>query len=217
MATVSAPIIEANPLIVAFAASEFDVWLKHRKECGGDRRDEVWDGVYVVIPIGNLEHQELISDLTVAFKMALIETAGVRVFPGCNVSDRAEDWTKNYRCPDVAVYLPGNPAQPREAYWLGGPDFAVEVVSRYDRAREKFDFYAKVGARELLFVDREPSWSLELYRRDGQEWRSVGTVTPESPESLVSDVLPVSFRLIEAPPRPQIEVARHGTDQHWLA
>ncbi len=37
-----------------------------------------------------------------------------------------------------------------------------------DRAREKLAFYAKVGTREVLLVDRDP-WALELFRlREGR-------------------------------------------------
>ena len=50
-------------------------------------------------------------------------------------------------------------------FWYGGPDFAVEVISPFDRSRKKFEFYARVGVRELLLVNRKP-WSLELYRLD---------------------------------------------------
>lgn len=202
--------------VVAFAPSEFDTWLRHRKQSGGDRQDEVWNGVYVVMPMGNVQYQELVGNLTFVFKSALGDV-GARVFPGCNISDSPNDWTSNYRCSDIAVYLPGNPAVARDAYWLGGPDFAVEVVSKNDRAREKFGFYAKVGVRELLFVDRQPSWSLELFRRDGDEWISAGITTPESPETLHSEVLSLSFRLNEAQPHPQIEVRREGSDLRWLA
>jgi Uma2 family endonuclease len=48
-------------------------------------------------------------------------------------------------------------------HWVGGPDFVVEVVSFEDRTREKIGFYASIGARELLIVDRAP-WQLEHYR-----------------------------------------------------
>ena len=89
---------------------------------------------------------------------AIIEALGdartCSVFPGATSAIAPTNWTKNYRCPDVAVFLPGNPAEDRETHWLGGPDFAVEIVSRDDRSRKKFDFYAKVGVRELLLVDR---------------------------------------------------------------
>ena len=90
-----------------------------------------------------------------------------KVFAGCNVSDQPKRWKRNYRCPDVAVFLPGNPAEDRKTHWFGGPDFAVEIISRFDRSREKFGFYKSVGVRELLLVDRHP-WALELYRADAR-------------------------------------------------
>ena len=101
-----------------------------------------------------------------------------KVYQGVNVSDRDDDWTKNFRCPDVAVYLTGNPAVAKGAYWHGGPDFAVEILSPDDRSREKLDFYARVGVRELLLIDRDP-WALELYRRNGAEWALAGRSTLE--------------------------------------
>ena len=40
-------------------------------------------------------------------------------------------------------------------------------------SREKLDFYAKVGTREVLILDRDP-WSLELYalRRDRMHFKA---------------------------------------------
>jgi Uma2 family endonuclease len=52
------------------------------------------------------------------------------------VTDRHDNWQKNFRCPDVVAFLKGNPAQNRDTHWLGGPDFAIEIVNPYDRARE---------------------------------------------------------------------------------
>ena len=69
--------------------------------------------------------------------------------------------------PDVAVFLSENPAADRKSFWLGGPDFAIEITSRGDKSRENFDFNASIHTREVLIVDRDP-WQLELYRfRDG--------------------------------------------------
>ncbi|MGO9918852.1 MAG: Uma2 family endonuclease, partial [Isosphaeraceae bacterium] len=133
--------------------------IRERRECGGDRYDEVWDGVYVMSPLADNEHQQLGFDLAWAIKMGLGQR--IRIFPGCNVSSRSQRWKRNYRCPDVAVFLPDNPAEDRKTHWFGGPDFAVEIQSPFDRSREKFGFYAKVGVRELMFVARRP-WSLEL-------------------------------------------------------
>ncbi len=98
---------------------------------------------------------------------------------------RPSDWTKNYRCPDVLVFLPGNPAEDRGTHWLGGPDFAVEIMSRGDRSRKKLDFYAKVGVRELLLIDRRP-WKLELYRRHDDRLELAALLEPGSPQSITS-------------------------------
>jgi hypothetical protein len=189
--------------------------LRKRRECGGDRHDEVWNGVYVLSPIANNEHMALVEGLSFACRMA---AADALILPGCNVSDQHENWTKNYRVPDVAVFLPGNPAEDRETHWYGGPDFAVEIPSKGDRARKKFDFYARVGVRELLVVDRDP-WRLELYRRGPQEERLalVGGSDPDHPQPIASHVLPLTFRLVPGPKRPQIETVRAADGRAWLA
>jgi Uma2 family endonuclease len=191
--------------------------IRERRECGGDRYDEVWDGVYVMSPLADNEHQELGFLLSRAIHSGVGSDERVRVFPGCNVSDRPRRWKKNYRCPDVAVFLPGNPAQDRGTHWFGGPDFAVEILSPYDRSREKFGFYAKVGVRELMLVARRP-WSLELHRRVGKDFELVGESDP-SPDSplLFSEVLNLGFRLIPGDTRPQIEVSKAEGNLHWLA
>ena len=103
--------------------------IRERRECGGDRYDEVWDGVYVMSPLADNEHQELGVDLSAVMKLATGFDKRIRIFAGCNVSDRPRRWNKNYRCPDVAVFLPGNPAEDRGTHWFGGPDFAVEILS----------------------------------------------------------------------------------------
>ena len=191
--------------------------LRDRRESGGDRYDEVWDGVYVMSPLADNEHQQLGFDLAGAIKLGLGQDERIRIFPGCNVSDRPKQWKKNYRCPDVAVFLPGNQAEDRDSHWFGGPDFAVEILSPYDRSREKFAFYAKVGVRELLFVTRRP-WCLELYRRTGQDWGLVGKSEPSLESSLLSsEVLSLGFRLVPGSKRPRIEVSQTAGTARWLA
>lgn len=189
--------------------------IRRRRLMGGDRYDEVWDGVYVMSPLADNVHQEVATDLAAAIKQC-VARPGTRSFAGANVTDRDDDWKKNFRCPDVAVYLPGNPAEDRETHWYGGPDFAVEVISPYDRSRKKFDFYAKVGVRELLLVSRKP-WRLELYRQDAGAWTKIGASDVAAPNSLHSDVLNADLRLIAGGIRPQIEVSRPSDGQTWLA
>jgi len=110
--------------------------------------------------------------------------------------------------------LPGSTARFCGTHWVGGPDFLVEIVSDDDRSREKLDFYGQIGVRELLIVDRDP-WLLELYRLANGELISVGTTQPGQTHSLASEVLPVSFRLIEEPSRPIVEVRHADGVQAW--
>jgi Uma2 family endonuclease len=191
--------------------------IRERRRCGGDRYDEVWDGVYVMSPLADNEHQELASNLAAGMKFGLSHQQDVRIFAGCNVSSRKQRWNKDYRCPDVAVFLPGNPAEDRGTHWYGGPDFAAEILSPFDRSREKFDFYAKVGVRELLLVARRP-WSLELYRRAEKVWKPIGTSEPTADSVVLkSTVLPLEFRLVAGANRPRIELIQTETAARWLA
>ena len=179
--------------------------LADRRAKGQDRFDEVWDGVYVMSPNPNNEHQELAFRLSSIVDVLAALNLGGRVFPGCNVSDRNEDWLQNFRCPDVALYLPGNPAVDHNTHWQGGPDFAVEIVSRNDRSWQKLDFYAAVGTRELLIVDRDP-WRLTLLQLKGSQLVECGNSTVGDSRELLSEVLPLRFRLIARENLPVIEV-----------
>jgi Uma2 family endonuclease len=179
-------------------------------------RDEVWDGVLVVPPLANNEHQDIVMDLCHAFRSIINRAGGDRVHPGANVSDRDKDWTRNYRDPDAVVYLAGNPAVDRNTHWIGGPDLAVEVVSLGEDPRQKFSFYAKVNTREVLLVDRDP-WALELYQLAGGVLQPAGRSDAANPAVLMSGVLPLTFQLQAGSPRPTILVTHTATGQTWTA
>lgn len=166
-------------------------------------------------PIANNEHQDPGFKLTMAFHFALERIVGAIAYPGVNVTDRSDDWTKNYRCPDVAVFLPGNIAKDMKTHYFGGPDFAVEVVSPGDRSRKTLDFYGKVGAQELLLVNRKP-WSLELFRLIDGDLKLVGKNEPGSTQPLESQVLPISFSLLAGEPRPTIAVTQSVDARQWM-
>ena len=110
-----------------------------------------------------------------------------------------------------------NPFANDGQFFLGGPDFVVEIASDYDRSREKFEFYSRVGVREFLLIDRDP-WRLELYRLTNAELTLVGKNDTASQQPLTSLVLPLSFLLLPRPSaRPQIEIVKPETDDRWLA
>ena len=189
--------------------------IAERQAAGADKYDEVWEGDYVMAPIADDEHQDIQAGLVMVFRLVVGVTGQGRVRAGVNVTDQQADWTHNYRCPDVVVYLEGTSAENRGSDWLGGPDFAVEILSPGDRTPEKLPFYAKVNVRELLVVDREP-WSLQLYRLREGRLDLAGSATPGDAATLLSEVLPLSFRLLPGTPRPTIEVAHRDASQKWL-
>src|SRR3954462_212159 len=184
------------------------------RAAGLDRWDEVWEGVYVMPPFPNDEHQAIQTEL-VAILQSLIGWTGLgQVRAGVNVSDRIDDWTHNYRCPDVAVFLNGSHAQNHNTFWFGGPDFAVEIVGPEDSSRDKLGFYATVRVRELLIIDRAP-WRLELYRLQGGQMVEGGHSTPTSTDVLTSEVVPLSFRPVPGGARPAIEVVHEPDNSRW--
>jgi Uma2 family endonuclease len=190
--------------------------LAERQRIGADRYDEVWEGVYMMAPMPNIEHQEIVAGLVGALLQIVVGELQGKVFPGINVSDREEGWEQNYRCPDVAVYLASNRAKDCGTHWRGGPDFAVEIVSPHDRAREKLPFYAAVGTRELLIVDRDP-WQLELCRLEAGKLSLLGRAAPEEGASLASAVLPASFALEASSGRPRIRIRAADGKRQWSA
>jgi Uma2 family endonuclease len=185
---------------------------QQRAAAGSDRWDEVWEGTYMMTPLANNEHQELVGAFVDVLREALAGT-GARVYPGANVSDREQDWTFNYRCPDVAVFLADTSAQDCRTHWRGGPDFAIEIASTDDMVRDKLAFYGKVRTRELLIVDRDP-WQLELLRLDGVELKSVGIVDEAGGQHLDSEVLSLTFGLTVGVERPSILV-RASNGKSW--
>jgi Uma2 family endonuclease len=149
-------------------------------------------------PAPNDEHQELSGEFYYVLRTVVGRGKG-KVRLGVNITNRRKGWRRNYRVPDVAVFLGGTAAENRETHWLGGPDFGVEIISPGDRTREKIPFYESIGTRELLVVDRDP-WALELYRLDGEHLALVGRATLDSPIVLESQVLPLTFELLPSGP-----------------
>ncbi len=211
------PVTVPDQLVEALAVTDPAMVrrLKADREATGlDRRDEMWDGIYVMSPAPNLEHQVFAQELWRIFSEVLPLVGGGIAYNVLNVSDRVEGWLANYREPDVGVYLATNPAINCGTHMCGGPDLAVEILSEGDLARKKLDFYAKIGTRELLLLDRHP-WALELYHLADGRLDLVGTSTPDKPDVLTSAVLPLGFRLVAGEVRPTIELARLDGGQTW--
>jgi hypothetical protein len=66
--------------------------------------------------------------------------------------------------------------------------------------------YHRQGVRELLYLERQP-WALELDRRNAPTYELAGKSTVDEPQPLLSEMLPLRFRMVSGKDRPAIEVA----------
>jgi Uma2 family endonuclease len=187
--------------------------IERRKKLGRDRKDEVWDGVYVITPDPTLLHQHIITRL-ICVLIAVVDDVGRgRTFAGTNVSDRRQGWKKNFRVPDVVVVLNGGRAVDCATHWFGGPDFVVEVRSPGDDTDAKIPFYGSIGVRELLIIDRDTRRP-RLYRHEGGE---LVPVEPNDKGWLTSAVLPLVFRRSKVGRKTQSEIRRtDGKPGRWV-
>ena len=187
--------------------------IARRKRLGIDKYDEVWDGVYVMSPLPTNDHQRIVWGLS----LALSDVVGGdgTVLPGANVSDRDDDWEHNYRCPDVVVVLTGGVAVDRGTHWQGGPDFLVEVMSPGDDTPAKLPFYAALGVREVLVVERDTR-APTLYRLARRRLAAVKPTDVGDEEYLASEVVPLAFRRAGSKAGPRLEVRRTaGRPKTW--
>ncbi len=186
--------------------------IAERQLNGLDRRDEVWDGVHVMSPLANNEHQRLAFRLAMILDSILPPGSG-EAFHEVNVSDREAGWEMNFREPDVAVFLTDGPGRDCGSHWCGGPDLVVEVMSRNDRSHQKMDFYALNGVCELILIDREP-WAIEFYRLANGRLTLVASARVGD-AAIASEVVPATFGLVAGGNRPKVEVVSKTDDRRW--
>jgi Uma2 family endonuclease len=178
-----------------------------------DHKDEVWDGVYVIMPDPTLTHQQIVTRLTSILVMVINNAGRGQALAGSNVSDRRSGWKRNFRVPDVVVVLSDSRAVDCDTHWFGGPDFLVEVLSPGDDTNAKIPFYADIGVRELLIIHRD-SRRLRLFRHNGTD---LVPVEADARKWLTSEVVPLSFRRATAGKKPRTEVRRtDGTAGRWV-
>jgi Uma2 family endonuclease len=140
--------------------------------CGVDRWDEMWEGVLHMSPAPSDEHQRILTEL-IAFLLPLLKRgargilrAGINVF-------RESGAEEDYRIPDLTFVAAGREAILRtDGVRGGGPDAVIEIRSPGDESYEKLAFFAGLGVREVVVLDRD-SKRPEVFRLLGTEYRGV--------------------------------------------
>jgi Uma2 family endonuclease len=143
--------------------------LEWRRRTGADQWDEMWEGVLHMAPSPNRDHQDIEGSFEFWLRLHWAEPKGCRVYHQINISEPGK-WPNNYRIPDLVLLTPERFHIDCNEYFDGGPDAVVEIHSPGDESYEKFPFYAAVGVREVLVIDRDTK-EPELYELVGGEFQ----------------------------------------------
>jgi Uma2 family endonuclease len=134
---------------------EVQAMIDRRRALGQDGSDEVWDGVYYVVPHAHVHHS-LMQARLIRVLGDLVSVRGFEVSAEFNLGKQ-----NNYRVPDLGVHR----GTPDELY-VPSAALVVEILSPNDKTFEKFDFYARHDVEEILVVDLVKR-SLSLWVSDG--------------------------------------------------
>ncbi|MEO6206069.1 MAG: Uma2 family endonuclease [Mycobacteriales bacterium] len=155
---------------------ELQAWLDRRRRLGQDRRDEVWEGRYVVAPDPDSRHGELQAELAALLK-PVARRLGLRRTTTFNLGT-----SNDFRIPDAGL-LPGP-----LGVWHDTAVVVVEVLSPEDDTFAKLDFYTAHGVQELLVAD----WHTRTIRcfamQEGQQQRDRSEVLEATMSELEASV-----------------------------
>ena len=124
-------------------------FLEERRRLGHDRFDEVWEGVYHLVPSPTTAHQRIARDCLLIFA-AIAKRRALHVFHDLDLQDPTTSKRTNYRQPDLSV---ARREVLSERGIEGHAELAIEILSPDDESRDKLPFYAKVGVREVWLID----------------------------------------------------------------
>ncbi|MGC8784880.1 MAG: Uma2 family endonuclease [Armatimonadota bacterium] len=184
--------------------------LQERVLTGASRWDELWDGVWHMSPAPSLEHQRIEGELFVLLREAVTLRGIGKVFHEVNVAHPAKP-AQDFRIPDLCVVLGSNQnAQLHENYILGAPDLVVEIHSPGDETYAKLDWYAQIGVKEILVIQRD-SKAVEQYMPDSR-----GLLRRSTEEGQVSLVtVPLDIECIHEGAGVQIRIRCRQTGSTW--
>lgn len=137
--------------------------LEQRRRSGLDRLDEVWEGVYHMVPAPSFGHAHITQQLAELLGQPARAAGLIPAMGEFNLGESEHD----FRVPDGGLHRPG-----ASGTWLPTAALVVEIVSPGDESWEKLPFYAAHEVDEVLIVDpreRSVSW-LALA---GREYRPV--------------------------------------------
>ena len=138
---------------------------------GARERDEMWHGVLHKAPAPNLLHQDFLDELREFVRFRWAKPTGGRVHREVNLTtpEDEDDWTNNYRIPDLILLDADRLRYERIVYVVGPPLVAVEIRSPGDDSYEKLPFYAGLGVPEVWIIHRDAKVpEIRVLKDDGE-------------------------------------------------
>lgn len=138
-----------------------DSFLAERERLGHDHRDEMWEGELHMVPQPSGHHQRMAHELG-AVLLPLAKAAGLIGLqePGVHRPGRTDSW----RVPELGYCRPEHYS--RQKGVVGPTELLVEIRSPRDETYAKLPYYADLGCRDVLVIDRD-SLAVELFVLDG--------------------------------------------------
>ncbi len=179
--------------------------LARRRQLGLDRWDEMWEGVLHLVPSTSYEHQRILDELIEFLGPHVKRRRGIL---RSNINVFNETAVKaDYRIPGLTFIAAGRERSiAPDGIRGGGPDAVFEIRSPDDETYDKLPFYAGLGVREVIVIDRDTK-EPQIYRLAGSAFRLV----PQDEHGWVTaDTLRVRFR--HAPGTPAHLVVEDALD-----
>lgn len=117
--------------------------LERRRRSGLDRLDEIWEGVYHMVPAPSFEHAHITQQLA---ELLASPARAAGLIPAMGEFNLGSE--QDFRVPDGGLHRPG-----ASGTWLPSAALVVEILSLEDETWQKLPFYASHGVEEVLIVD----------------------------------------------------------------
>jgi Uma2 family endonuclease len=141
---------------------ELEALKERRHRSGLDRLDEVWEGVYHMVPAPSHAHASVSAQLLIALG-SVAGAAGLEPTSEFNLGESESD----FRVPDGGLHRPG-----ASGIWHATAALVIEVVSPGDESWKKLPFFAAHDVDEVLIVDPAKR-SIDWLGLDGGEYHPI--------------------------------------------
>ena len=197
---------------------ELNRMIRRRRAAGGDRHDEVWDGVYVMSPLADNVHQAITSDLVVAIKAASTLTVESKPSRAATSPTAPISGGKTTAAPTWRSSCRATRQRTGEATgWAGPTSPPRSSASTTALARTSISTPRSAPATCSLSSVERRAWNLTYFNRDSGDWSMVGISEADRSHPLHIASLGFTFRLIPGDLRPLVEVGRPRDGATWMA